>query len=156
MLLVRERGSEDCAERSELRLKPVWHSANRLQPESVRCPILHLWHLANDSDRTKRVKDAKNEAQKEIEEYRKKKEEEYKKFESEVSPISQQSPCNADIFQQSSGNKTAEDEANKEADVKLKEIDEAGKKSGSKVVDDLIKVIITPRPEVPDKVSQED
>ena len=36
-------------------------------------------------DRTKRVKDAKSEAQKEVEEYRKKKEEEYKKFESEVS-----------------------------------------------------------------------
>ena len=35
-------------------------------------------------DRTKRVKDAKNEAQKEIEEYRQKKEEEFKKFESEV------------------------------------------------------------------------
>jgi V-type H+-transporting ATPase subunit G len=35
-------------------------------------------------DRTKRVKDAKTEAQKEIEEYRKKKEQEYKKFESEV------------------------------------------------------------------------
>ena len=40
----------------------------------------------NVTDRTKRVKDAKSEAQKEIEEYRKKKEGEYKKFESEVSP----------------------------------------------------------------------
>jgi V-type H+-transporting ATPase subunit G len=38
-------------------------------------------------DRTKKVKDAKTEAQKEIEEYRKKKEEEYKKFESEVSTL---------------------------------------------------------------------
>lgn len=36
------------------------------------------------TDRTKRVRDAKTEAQKEIEEYRKKKEEEFKKFESEV------------------------------------------------------------------------
>lgn len=36
------------------------------------------------TDRTKRVKDAKAEAQKEIDEYRQKKEEEYKKFESEV------------------------------------------------------------------------
>jgi hypothetical protein len=38
-------------------------------------------------DRTKRVKDAKSEAQKEIEEYRKKKEEEFKKFESEVGQL---------------------------------------------------------------------
>lgn len=35
-------------------------------------------------DRTKRVKDAKAEAQKEIEEYRQQKEEEFKKYESEV------------------------------------------------------------------------
>ena len=35
-------------------------------------------------DRTKRVKDARNEAQKEIEEYRKEKENEYQKFEKEV------------------------------------------------------------------------
>jgi len=36
------------------------------------------------ADRTKRVKDARNEAQKEIEEYRKQKDEEFKKFEKEV------------------------------------------------------------------------
>jgi hypothetical protein len=36
------------------------------------------------TDRTKRVKDARTEAQKEIEEYRKQKEEEFKKFEAEV------------------------------------------------------------------------
>lgn len=35
-------------------------------------------------DRTKRVKDARSEAQKEIEEYRKEKEEEFQKFEKEV------------------------------------------------------------------------
>ena len=37
----------------------------------------------------------------------------------------------------------------------MKEIDEAGEKSGSKVVEDLIKAVTTPRPEVPDKVSKE-
>ena len=36
------------------------------------------------ADRTKRIKDARAEAQKEIEEYRKQKEEEFKKFEAEV------------------------------------------------------------------------
>jgi len=40
------------------------------------------------ADRTKRVKDARSEAQKEIEGYRKQKEEEFKKFEAEVSHIS--------------------------------------------------------------------
>merc|ERR1711964_825231 len=82
--------------------------------------------------RTKRVKDAKAEAQKEIEEYRQKKEAEYKKFESE----------------QTSGNKKAEDEANKDAATKVKEIQGAGKKAGDKVV-------TTPRPEVPDKIQKE-
>ena len=36
-------------------------------------------------DRSKRVKDAKSEAQKEIDEYRQQKEEEFKKYEAEVS-----------------------------------------------------------------------
>lgn len=36
------------------------------------------------TDRTKRIRDAKSEAQKEIEEYRKQKEDEFKKFEAEV------------------------------------------------------------------------
>lgn len=44
----------------------------------LHCPILMT------PDRTKRVKDARSEAQKEIEEYRQKKEEEFKKFETEV------------------------------------------------------------------------
>ncbi|KAJ9645579.1 hypothetical protein H2204_001160 [Knufia peltigerae] len=90
--------------------------------------------------RTKRVKDAKSEAQKEIEEYRKKKEEEFKKFESE----------------QSSGNKKAEDDANKDAEAKVKDIEQAGKKSGNKVVEDLIKAVTNPQPEVPEKISRED
>lgn len=38
------------------------------------------------ADRTKRVKEARTEAQREIDEYRKQKEEEFKKFEAEVCP----------------------------------------------------------------------
>ncbi|EXJ87238.1 V-type ATPase, G subunit [Capronia epimyces CBS 606.96] len=91
-------------------------------------------------NRTQRVKDAKAEAQKEIEEYRRKKQEEFKKFEAE----------------QTSGNKKAEDDANKEAEAKVKEIDAAGGKYGSKVVEDLIKAVTTPHPDVPDKISVED
>jgi V-type H+-transporting ATPase subunit G len=60
------------------------------------------------------------------------------------------------VLQQSSGNKKAEDDANKDAEGKVKEIEAAGKKSGSKVVEDLIKTVISPHPEVPDKISKED
>ena len=58
------------------------------------------------------------------------------------------------ISQHASGNKKAEEEANKDAEAKLKEIKEAGKKTGSKVVEDLIKAVTDVRPEVPDKVQQ--
>lgn len=58
--------------------------------------------------------------------------------------------------QQSSGNKTAEEDANKDAEAKVKEIEAAGKKSGKKVVDDLIDTVTSPTPEVPDKISKED
>jgi len=36
------------------------------------------------------------------------------------------------------------------------EITKAGDEKGSQVVDDLIKAVTTPHPEVPDKVSRED
>ncbi|KAJ4520383.1 hypothetical protein HRR75_002248 [Exophiala dermatitidis] len=114
-------------------------SRNYVLIANTVCPELRR-HPNTAGYRTKRVKDAKTEAQKEIEEYRRKKEEEFKKFEAE----------------QTSGNKKAEDDANKEAEAKVKEIDEAGKKHGKKVVDDLIKAVTTPHPQVPDKVSVEE
>jgi len=46
-------------------------------------PHLQTSHLT-PPDRTKRVKDARNEAQKEIDDYKKEKDNEYQKFESEV------------------------------------------------------------------------
>ncbi|KAJ5128373.1 Vacuolar (H+)-ATPase G subunit [Penicillium atrosanguineum] len=87
--------------------------------------------------RTKRIRDAKAEAQKEIEEYRNQKEEEYKKFEAA----------------HSSGFKKSEDEANVEAEAKLKEIQAAGKKHGDKVVSDLTKATTDVKPEVPEKIA---
>ncbi|CDM29132.1 V-type proton ATPase subunit G [Penicillium roqueforti FM164] len=86
--------------------------------------------------RTQRIRDAKSEAQKEIEEYKKQKEEEYKKFETE----------------HSSGYKVAEAEADKEGEVKLQEIKEAGKKHGEKVVANLIRVTTDVKPEVPENI----
>ncbi|OCK77534.1 vacuolar ATPase [Lepidopterella palustris CBS 459.81] len=84
-------------------------------------------------DRTKRVKDARSEAQKEIEDYKKQKEEEFKAFEKE----------------HTSGNQKAEEDANKEADLKVKEIQEIGKKTGSKVVDQLLEAVMNVKPEPP-------
>lgn len=53
------------------------YGANLFGPE--------LYKSSNpDADRTKRIRDAKSEAQKEIEEYKNQKEEEFKKFEAEV------------------------------------------------------------------------
>ncbi|PVI06711.1 V-type ATPase [Periconia macrospinosa] len=83
--------------------------------------------------RTKRVKDARSEAQKEIEDYRKEKESEFQKFEKE----------------HSSGNKKAEEDAKKETDVKVKEIQDIGKKSGSKVVEQLLSAVTNAKPEPP-------
>jgi V-type H+-transporting ATPase subunit G len=48
----------------------------------------HPGTLLTYPDRTKRVKDARNEAQKEIEDYKKEKEDEYQKFEKEVRTLS--------------------------------------------------------------------
>lgn len=51
--------------------------------------------------------------------------------------------------QHSQGNKQAEDEANKEADVKISEIEAAGKKSQNKVIEDLLKAVAEPKPVPP-------
>ncbi|KAF2628893.1 V-type ATPase [Macroventuria anomochaeta] len=85
--------------------------------------------------RTKRVKDARSEAQKEIEEYKKEKETEYQKFEKE----------------HSSGNKKAEDDARKDTDAKVKEVEDLGSKSGSKVVEQLINAVTNADPKPPRK-----
>ncbi|RMY99914.1 hypothetical protein D0860_08158 [Hortaea werneckii] len=85
--------------------------------------------------RTKRVKDARSEAQKEIEDYRKQKDEEFQKFEKE----------------HSSGNKAAEEQAEKDTQKELDSIKEIGNKQGGKVVDDLVKAVMEVHPQVPDK-----
>ncbi|KXJ92120.1 V-type ATPase [Microdochium bolleyi] len=85
--------------------------------------------------RTKRVREARDEAKKEIDAYRQAKEDEFKKFESE----------------HTAGNKQAEDEANREADGKIKEIKAAGQKSQAQVVDALLKAVAEPKPVAPSK-----
>lgn len=56
--------------------------------------------------------------------------------------------------QQTSGNKKAEEDANKDAESKVKEIDEAGKKTGNEVVDKLIHAVIDVEVEVPERFSK--
>ncbi|THY84870.1 hypothetical protein D6C77_07140 [Aureobasidium pullulans] len=89
-------------------------------------------------DRTKRVKDARSEAQKEIDEYRNKKEEEFKQFST----------------QHTSGNEQAEKDAGKETDEKLKEIKSIGDKEGHTVVENLLRAVTDVKPQVPDRVEQ--
>ncbi|TVY16781.1 V-type proton ATPase subunit G [Lachnellula arida] len=88
------------------------------------------------ADRTKRVKEARDEAKKEIDDYKKQKDDEFKKFESE----------------HTSGNKKAEEDAGKDAEVKIKEIKEAGKKGQDQVVKDLLKAVFDIKPVVPDRI----
>lgn len=81
--------------------------------------------------RTKKVREARDEAKKEIEAYKAKKEAEFKKFEAE----------------HTQGNKQAEDEADKEAQAKIAEIKEAGKKGQDQVVNDLLAAVFEVHPE---------
>jgi V-type H+-transporting ATPase subunit G len=55
-------------------------------------------------------------------------------------------------LQHTSGNKKAEEDANKDAEVKMKEIKEAGKKGQDKVVKDLLKAVFDIKPVVPDRI----
>lgn len=56
------------------------------------------------------------------------------------------------ILQHSSGYKKAEEDANKEAEVKLQDIKTAGKEKGNKVVEDLINAVIDVNPQASDKI----
>lgn len=51
-----------------------------------------------------------------------------------------------------SGNKKAEEDANKDAEDKMKEIKEAGKKGQDQVVKDLLKAVFDIKPIVPDRI----
>lgn len=53
--------------------------------------------------------------------------------------------------QHTQGNKQAEDEANREADAKIKEIQAAGKKGQAQVVDELLKAVFEVKPVPPEK-----
>lgn len=54
--------------------------------------------------------------------------------------------------QHTSGNKKAEDDANKDAVEQIKGISAAGKKGQDKVVADLLKAVFDVKPIVPDRI----
>lgn len=56
------------------------------------------------------------------------------------------------MHQQTSGNKEAEAQAEKDTEGQLDEIKQIGKKTGPKVVDDLLKAVIEVHPVVPDQI----
>jgi V-type H+-transporting ATPase subunit G len=125
--------------------------ANRQQPANVRSrPPLHH-QTADHTDRTKRVKDARSEAQKEIEEYRGQKEVEFKNFEQEVRVPWTAARSERSRGKHSSGNKKMEEEANKDTERKLQEIKQIGKSKGEKVVKDLLGALVNVKPEPPKK-----
>ncbi|RDL38959.1 V-type proton ATPase subunit G [Venustampulla echinocandica] len=86
--------------------------------------------------RTKRVKEARDEAKKEIEAYRKQKDNEFRKFESE----------------HTSGNKKAEEDADKDAEMKIKDIKTAGKKGRDQVIKDLLQAVFDIKPVAPERI----
>ncbi|KAF4592200.1 V-type proton ATPase subunit G [Ophiocordyceps camponoti-floridani] len=83
--------------------------------------------------RTKRIKEARDEAKKEITNYKTKKDQEFKKFEAE----------------HSRGNKEAEDEAAQEAEQQIQVIKNAGQKSRDAVVKNLLEAVFEVKPVPP-------
>ncbi|KHN98668.1 vacuolar ATPase [Metarhizium album ARSEF 1941] len=85
--------------------------------------------------RTKRVREARDDAKKEIADYKASKEEEFKKFQAE----------------HSRGNQQAEEEASKEADKEIKNIREAGSRGQEGVVKSLLSAVFEVHPVAPEK-----
>jgi len=56
------------------------------------------------------------------------------------------------LSQHTSGNKKAEEDANKDAEQQIKSISQAGKKGQDAVVADLLKAVFDVKPEVPDRI----
>lgn len=101
--------------------------------------------------RTKRVKEARDEAKKEIADYKANKEDEFKKFEAEVrdtQPIKNMTRSWPNLFrlQHSKGNEAAEQEASKDAEKQIEVIKEAGKKNQDTVVKNLLQAVFDVKP----------
>ncbi|KAI1006783.1 hypothetical protein K3495_g1435 [Podosphaera aphanis] len=87
-------------------------------------------------DRTKRVKEARDKAKSEIDAYKTEKDNEFRRFEAE----------------QTSGNKKAEEDASKEAEIKIAEIRQAGQVGQDEVIQNLLNAVVDVIPVVPQRV----
>ncbi|KEZ40642.1 hypothetical protein SAPIO_CDS8566 [Scedosporium apiospermum] len=83
--------------------------------------------------RTKRVKQARDEARKEIEQHRENMEKKYRAFEAE----------------HTEGNAAAEQEALKDAEIKIKELQSRALKNKDKVIGDLLSAVFDCEPTPP-------
>ena len=92
------------------------------------------WQI-NELVRTKRVREARDEAKQEIADYKTKKEDEFKSFEAE----------------HSRGNEQAEQEAGKDAEKQIKVIQDAGQKGRADVVKNLLSAVYEVKPVPPSK-----
>ncbi|KAG5930152.1 hypothetical protein E4U42_002892 [Claviceps africana] len=108
-------------------------------PENVSNPANRPLHKKTAPHtslvRTKRVREARDEAKKEIAEYKAKKEDEFQKFGAE----------------HSKGNEQAEAEAATEADKHIRTIKEAGAKGQAGVVKNLLSAVFDVTPVAPAK-----
>ncbi|KAI1006784.1 hypothetical protein K3495_g1435 [Podosphaera aphanis] len=86
--------------------------------------------------RTKRVKEARDKAKSEIDAYKTEKDNEFRRFEAE----------------QTSGNKKAEEDASKEAEIKIAEIRQAGQVGQDEVIQNLLNAVVDVIPVVPQRV----
>lgn len=58
------------------------------------------------------------------------------------------------MSQHSSGNKKAEEDADKDTEKQLEEIKKIGESTGGKVVEDLLIAVMEVKPVVPDRIEQ--
>ncbi|EFY91576.1 vacuolar ATP synthase subunit G, putative [Metarhizium acridum CQMa 102] len=107
--------------------------------------------------RTKRIREARDEAKKEIADYKASKEEEFKKFEAEVRFFlnpgweEREKADRPGGAQHSRGNQQAEEEASKVADKEIQIIREAGSKGQAGVVKNLLSAVFDVKPVAPEK-----
>ncbi|PKS07465.1 hypothetical protein jhhlp_006069 [Lomentospora prolificans] len=87
--------------------------------------------------RTKRVKQARDEAKKEIEEHRENMEKKFKAFEAE----------------HTEGNTAAEQEAMKDAEAKIKELQSRAQKNKDRVINELLSAVFEAKPTPPASIA---
>ncbi|TQS39429.1 hypothetical protein Golomagni_00046 [Golovinomyces magnicellulatus] len=124
----RTRGSKDSPKRYVITHPNINSTRQAIMLTKIFCTAREY--------RTKRVKEARDEAKKEIDAYKKEKDEELQKYESE----------------HVSGNLKAKEDADLEAEKKIFEIQEAGKEKRDMVVQKILDAVFEITPVVPTRI----